>query len=443
MQAVQIEQLLPQIQSIQVSPQDLKTGDTRFMDELRSLQENEDKLAELPEKEEKTAVKEKADSKKDVAKETPEENQKNEPEEKVVSSAELAVKQMIEQQSVQKDNNELPEDEHQLVVETKNDRLVVSDKLKWLFEVEGKNSSENKIDDELAALIEGAQEFVPGLESEEELLTKAQNFSVTSPREFLENAEKNGVQVKFAQHELSEDKESFSKLAKKYKKVSRFEVSDLRTVKAESKNPDQVVHKSQQRKEFELSYKQESKNSIQVTMDLSKAAEQNITSSSQQSASANGSTFQAMLSNAVIDNAPEFVKAGSIVLRDNNQGSINLVLHPEKLGNVKINLSLSDKVISGQITVHSKEAYEAIKDSIIALKNEFAQNGFETGEFNLNLSNGNEQFAQNHSNSQAQDQQAQFKADRAYSEFVAVISSEDAAVAAYQNGNDYSVNIVA
>ena len=99
MQAVQIEQLLPQIQSVQVSPQDLKTGDTRFMDELRSLQEKEDKLAELPAKEEKTEVKEKADSKKDVAKETPEENQKNEPEEKVVASAELAVKQLLEQRA--------------------------------------------------------------------------------------------------------------------------------------------------------------------------------------------------------------------------------------------------------------------------------------------------------------------------------------------------------
>ena len=75
-----------------------------------------------------------------------------------------------------------------------------------------------------------------------------------------------------------------------------------------------------------------------------------------------------MLQNAVQHSAPEFVKAGSIVLKDGNKGTINLIMRPESLGNVKISLSLSDKTISGQITVASKEAYDAFKESIDSIR---------------------------------------------------------------------------
>ena len=96
---------------------------------------------------------------------------------------------------------------------------------------------------------------------------------------------------------------------------------------------------------------------------------------------------QAMLSEQIQQNAPDFVKAGNIVLQDSKSGTINMVLKPESLGNVKISLQLSDKVITGQITVQSQEAYDAFKENIENLKQAFQQSGFESPQFNLSYSN--------------------------------------------------------
>ncbi|MBR1615429.1 MAG: flagellar hook-length control protein FliK, partial [Treponema sp.] len=120
--------------------------------------------------------------------------------------------------------------------------------------------------------------------------------------------------------------------------------------------------------ELKVAYRQDSQDSVQLTMELAAKANQNITSSSAQAAAAHGSDFQQMLSNTVQHNAAEFVKAGNIILKDANQGTINLILKPESLGNVKISLSLSDKTISGQILVASKEAYDAFRDNIESIK---------------------------------------------------------------------------
>ena len=64
--------------------------------------------------------------------------------------------------------------------------------------------------------------------------------------------------------------------------------------------------------------------------------------------------FGAMLSNQLQNNATELVRTGSIILRDGNVGTINLILHPEELGNVKISLELNDKMVSAQIRVASE-----------------------------------------------------------------------------------------
>jgi flagellar hook-length control protein FliK len=179
---------------------------------------------------------------------------------------------------------------------------------------------------------------------------------------------------------------------------------------------------------------------IQMTMELAAKAEQNITSSSAQSAGANGSNFQAMLSNAVQENAPDFVKAGNIVLKDNKQGSINLILRPEGLGNVKISLNLDDKNLSAQIVVHTKEAMEAFKESIPSLKQAFTESGFETGSFDLNFSNNqsNQQgFAQ------GENQNQQLFAQKSYGEFVTPGAlAQEGAAEAYTD-TAYGINIVA
>ncbi len=107
---------------------------------------------------------------------------------------------------------------------------------------------------------------------------------------------------------------------------------------------------------------------------------QNIPSSA---GKASENRFASMLSSELQNNAADFVKNGSIILRDGNQGTINLILHPEQLGNVKISLKLQDKLVSAQILVASEEAYQAFRDSISSIKQAFADNGFQTGGFDL------------------------------------------------------------
>ncbi len=101
--------------------------------------------------------------------------------------------------------------------------------------------------------------------------------------------------------------------------------------------------------------------------------------------------FSAMLSNQLQNNATELVQTGSIILRDGNVGTINLILHPEELGNVKISLELNDKMVSAQIKVASEEAFQAFKESIASLKQAFTDSGFDTGSFDLSWAGNGQQ----------------------------------------------------
>ena len=126
-----------------------------------------------------------------------------------------------------------------------------------------------------------------------------------------------------------------------------------------------------------------------ITMQLAPGAE-----TSGNASVATGSkemNFSAMLSNQLQNNATELVQTGSIILRDGNVGTINLILHPEELGNVKISLELNDKMVSAQIKVASEEAFQAFKESIASLKQAFADSGFDTGSFDLSWAGNGQQ----------------------------------------------------
>ena len=224
------------------------------------------------------------------------------------------------------------------------------------------------------------------------------------------------------------------------KNKPRIAVTDLRTERqAVAPETEKAVGKAQQKNGADFAFAQKDGASVQMTMDMVGAADagKNITSANTQTAAAHGSNFQAMLANAVQENAPDFVRAGSIVLRDGNQGAINVILRPESLGNVKISLSLSDKVITGQITVQSQEAYNAFRDSIDTLRAAFAQSGFEAQGFDLSFA-GNQQFAQ--SQQDWQNPEFAVRADKSYGDFVAGEVESDMADYAV---SDYGVNIVA
>lgn len=200
------------------------------------------------------------------------------------------------------------------------------------------------------------------------------------------------------------------------------------------------------KKNFITSIRQGADGNLEMTLDLNQGAEKNILSMDGQSAAADGSTFQAMLKNQVTQNAADFVKAGNIVLRDNNQGQINLILHPESLGNVKISLDMNGKVVQGHIIVASREAMNAFNESADALKNAFIQSGFEGAEFDVSYSQSQMNFAQGQGeNGENARQQAALEAGRKiYGDFVSeTINSGFNLSDNFNSAGDYGVNIVA
>ena len=296
------------------------------------------------------------------------------------------------------------------------------------------------LDETMAMLLDESAFIVPEIETGDEELTTAQELVTENPSLFLQNAEHDFSAIHEEPNSFTTDEEKIS--IKETKQKPRLEITDLRTQKSDASVETQdAVAKTQQKNGADFAFDQKNEPQVQMTMEMTGATaiDQNITSSSTQTAAANGSNFQSMLANAIQENAPDFVKAGNIVLRDGNQGSINLILRPESLGNVKISLSLSDKVITGQITVQSQEAYDAFKESIGALREAFAQSGFEAQGFDLNFSQG-QQFAQ----SQQQEwQQPEFavRAGQTYGDYVSLADSDDVGMR-YEN-SDHGINIVA
>jgi len=154
--------------------------------------------------------------------------------------------------------------------------------------------------------------------------------------------------------------------------------------------------------------------------------------------------FASMLSSQIQNSSADFVKTGSIILKDSNVGTINLILHPEELGNVKINLELNDNLISAKITVASEEAFQAFKDSIPSLKQAFAESGFQTGGFDLAWSgNGGENSQKD--NSHFNQQQLFSFGQLAYEDMVSV--EDDFNVnfdeKFYSDSSQIAVNIIA
>lgn len=211
-----------------------------------------------------------------------------------------------------------------------------------------------------------------------------------------------------------------------------FTVTDERSV--EQKIAD---FKSEMKSDYS-----EQDNSLNLSLSLSENAKQNILSSNNQTAGASGSTFQQMLSQQIQFNAPDFVRAGNIVLQDNNSGSINMILKPENLGNVKINLHLSDNVITGQITVNSKEAFDAFKQNLETLKQAFQNSGFENANLSLSYADTSSgSFAQG----ERQQSSEQFFSNKVYGDYAssAEISGAASSQAAYSADSDRKISVVA
>ena len=195
-------------------------------------------------------------------------------------------------------------------------------------------------------------------------------------------------------------------------------------------------------KSFATELKQTDSNTVEMTMNLANDAQTDLLSLNNQTASANGSNFQAMLSNQIQASAPEFVKAGTIVLKDNDQGTINLVLHPDDLGNVKVHLSMDGKSMSAQIIVSSKEALQVFKDNSETLREAFIKEGFDVSDFEVAY-NDNGSFNQNMEFG-GQQEDNHFVAQHVYNSVAGgAVSDFESDVQKNDEFSNYSINIVA
>ncbi|MBO6177391.1 MAG: flagellar hook-length control protein FliK [Treponema sp.] len=327
-------------------------------------------------------------------------------------------------------------------------------------EDEGLNLSSAQIDflyktkktDDFESLIDNAEDFVAG-DRTQELLNTAQNLSLENPDKFLVMAEQVNENVmaseiseeslmpfnlNAADDKAAEDEDVLAEGLKTgvQKKDGVFTVFDNRS-------NDEKAAALEEASPLKIKVSEKDSSSVDMTLNLEQQhAAQNITSSTSQAAAADGSTFQQMLSQTIQHNAPEFVKAGNIVLRDNSNGSINMILKPESLGNVKVSLQLSDKVITGQIVVATKEAFEAFKENLDTLRQAFQQSGFENAQFELSFAD-NSQSGAFAGQQNPQQQMNHFLSNRAYSRFVPVENDSSSTDSRYYDTGDSRVDVVA
>ena len=233
--------------------------------------------------------------------------------------------------------------------------------------IQNSSNKKLKIDEEKKELLDDNL-------STQELL----NSILTGKTELTEKTDIQNISV-LAQDVSVEVTNEFAKAesVKTEKKQPVISVIDERTVTSEGKEQGNFV----------TSITQTGDNSAQMSMNLAPNAQQNIQFDGIVNQAATQKTdFSSMLSSEIQNNAYEFVKAGSMVLKDNKSGTINLILHPDELGSVKIQLELSDKLIAGKIVVATKEAYEAFNSSLNSLKEAFNASGFESSNFDLSWS---------------------------------------------------------
>ena len=299
-----------------------------------------------------------------------------------------------------------------------------------------KDSGEAKFD-----LNEGDLKINPDAEDENISLSENIELQGTDIATLLNASEK-------TENQSDSDKEfSSGKHNSAAKKISSDKERKITVTDLRSQGQDGEVAASNDKKlsaksglKTEIRY--DGKNAAEMTMNLADGIQQNLTSSNAQTASASSSTFQAMLSNQLQNNAADFVKAGNIVLKDNDAGQIKLILNPESLGNVKIDLEISDKTLTGRITVASREAFNAFKESSESLRQAFINSGFENAGFELAMA-GSDSFGGNLNGREQNDAGKAFAAGKAYTEdtVYADYGADNNAEFAFSATN--SINIVA
>lgn len=156
--------------------------------------------------------------------------------------------------------------------------------------------------------------------------------------------------------------------------LENFDIDNSAELSVKTEFEDSQKDYSSSDSEMTFSYEPIKNGELNINVDLTKGADSEVSKD-----------FSKMLSQEIKNNSNEIIKNGSIILKDGDTGTINLILHPEKLGSVKIKLELSENNVDAKIVVQTEEAYRALKESVQSLKSAFAESGFESSGFDLSF----------------------------------------------------------
>jgi len=106
-----------------------------------------------------------------------------------------------------------------------------------------------------------------------------------------------------------------------------------------------------------------------------------------QAASAKNILFRESLE-SIIQNA-------RVVVKDSQNASFSVRLHPRELGSVNINLGLLDGVVHGRFLVETQEAKDMLQSNLEHIMDEMRQAGISVGEFQVNVSGQRERLLDN------------------------------------------------
>lgn len=79
----------------------------------------------------------------------------------------------------------------------------------------------------------------------------------------------------------------------------------------------------------------------------------------------------------------DIVRNMKVILKDNNAGEIKLILKPESLGNVRIQLSMNENNIVGKIVVDNQSIREVFQNNMNTLNQILKDNGFENASLDV------------------------------------------------------------
>jgi flagellar hook-length control protein FliK len=81
----------------------------------------------------------------------------------------------------------------------------------------------------------------------------------------------------------------------------------------------------------------------------------------------------------------DLINKAQITVKDKGNGTINLKMFPERLGNVTVNLGLENGTLSGKFLVDSKEARDTLLSQFDQLKARLSEEGIELGSFSVDV----------------------------------------------------------